>query len=242
MGRRKKIKNEPISRMIEHFDSTNGGITSIHSWSQQPSIRFCVAGEGGRGEDEEDRKRGTGTNSWWERKRRRGRYGEWVRTTRIAPNFFIPWISDPIRHPRRSRAREYKCSPSRLYNHGSVKLTSQSCNQPQNLAATRTPRPEPGYQPRTSRRSGIFAVPEFKSVSRRSRSTKLSSDAENSDRRPAKANGLTRFPPVSLCLRISAISCSGRLLLILLTRNFRKIRSSIRRVFKKICPLSKYIL
>jgi len=117
-----------------------------------------------------------------------------------------------------------------------VKLTSQSCNQPQNLAATRTPRPEPGYQPRTPRRSGIFAVPEFKSVSRRSRSTKLSSDAENSDRRPAKANGLTRFPPASLCLRISANSRSGRLLLILLTRNFRKIRSPIRRVFKKIFP------
>lgn len=25
-------------------------------------------------------------------------------------------------------AREYKCPPSRLYNHGSVKLTSQSCS------------------------------------------------------------------------------------------------------------------
>lgn len=40
------------------------------------------------------------------------------------------------------RAREYKCSPSRLYNHGSVKLTSQSCNQPAgNLGRTRDPSP-----------------------------------------------------------------------------------------------------
>lgn len=35
--RRKKVKNEPISRMIEHFDSANDGITSIRSWI---SIRF----------------------------------------------------------------------------------------------------------------------------------------------------------------------------------------------------------
>lgn len=128
-------------------------------------------------------RRGTGTTSWREEKRWKERKNESVRRgerrvsaalLRGASNFFIPWISDPIRHPRLS-AREYKCSPSRLYNHGSVKLTSQPCNQPRNSVRTGERNPSLGHRPL---RCVLKFLPNLNPYpcTQYLRSTKLSSD------------------------------------------------------------------
>lgn len=139
--RRKKVKNEPISRMIEHFDSANDGITSIRSWI---SIRE------GKGE-----RHGTETTSWREEKRWRERKRECEKRRTTSECDVAPWRYElfyslnigPNQTPSALRAREYKCSPSRLYNHGSVKLTSQSCNQLRNSARTGGRYPNPGHRP-----------------------------------------------------------------------------------------------
>jgi len=69
----------------------------------------------------------------------------------------------PNQTPSALRAREYKCSPSRLYNHGSVKLTSQSCNQPRNSARSSEHNPNPGHRP-LSCVLKFLRCPKFKSM------------------------------------------------------------------------------
>lgn len=118
--RRKKVKNEPISRMIEHFDSANGGITflDIHTLSRGSSWANDVEQGQPAGEKRNDEKREC------EKRQATNERG-------VAPWCFELFYSlniGPNQTPSILRAREYKCSPSRLYNHGSVKLTSQSCN------------------------------------------------------------------------------------------------------------------
>lgn len=127
--------------MIEHFDSANGGITSIHPWS----VGICT-GLRGREYAGGARGHGTGTNSWQEGKRRKRRWAsgrECERRERAAPwsteLFYslniglnqVPTLGSPC---ARARAN-INVPPSRLYNHGSVKLTSQSCSQPRNPLA-----------------------------------------------------------------------------------------------------------
>lgn len=96
---------------------------------------------------------------------------------RGALNFFYSLNIGPNQTPSTLRAREYKCSPSRLYNHGSVKLTSQSCNQPPNSDGRK---PNPGHRPPLPRVLKFWRCPNLNPYpyARYLRSTKLSSDTE----------------------------------------------------------------
>lgn len=146
--------------MIEHFDSANGGITfqDIHTLSRGSSgANDAEQGQpAGRKRNDEQREK---------REREKERRGRPTSECGVAPwcsQLFYSLNIGPNQTPSALRAREYKCSPSRLYNHGSVKLTSQSCNQPRNSAGTDERDPNsPWLDPC---RSEIFAVPEFKSV------------------------------------------------------------------------------
>lgn len=149
--------------MIEHFDSANGGITSIRS---RISIRFRegVRRRTTRNRDNQLAKRETMMSE--EERVREGANDERARRCSMVLRTFYSLNIRPNQTPSALRAREYKCSPSRLYNHGSVKLTSQSCNWPRNSVRADGRNPHPGH-PTPTERSKIFAVPEFKSVSMR---------------------------------------------------------------------------
>lgn len=84
-------------------------------------------------------------------RKREGRWGTVPRN----PVLFYSLNIEPNQAPSALCAREYKCPPSRLYNHGSVKLTSQSCSQPQS----------PHTSHALNRRPPRLALSEFSAVS-----------------------------------------------------------------------------
>jgi len=113
MEHRERVKNEPISRMIEHFDSASGK-------HRVYTFPVPVLAEGLRARGRQASLLGG---------KRRGDAKAW--RLFYFPNVGPNRTSSPLR-----RVRGYKCPPSRLYNHGGVKLTDQFASQPRNSLAS----------------------------------------------------------------------------------------------------------